>query len=706
MSFEKTRSRMALETFTVMVSDALLKQPTPAANLPGMPSSKSPRVSSPKPPGTKGGSKPPGFKPPEGNDPDRDPESGGYREGTKRKWKKGWHIKLGGEWLPYRQDKNQVFVEGEGWKNVKEHIEGAETAKQPKGVKPKEPKIVGELMQLGKAVRDETVSMDHAESVTNNSMKRMGKKFRELQQMVLGDEEKKQLEQIAGKARKFAEARDDAIQNDDRKGMADAVDVLGSIAADMGKVIEAAKEKRQEEEIASRRKEREFIYEKSEFSDAPWEGKIEEIEKSILSPSKDREKYGGKSVSLVYFDKADDGTRSVYKPDGCSIPVELTGRIGSLDPTVPVGDREAAAFEVDRVLGFGIVPPTFVKETKVSKEDRQEALRQVEEHPSIKKYLDGTKGENVQKWAQGIMKRDMNPGTGSDSVDGAAQLLLEDAKEAADSEFGSIVGLEDRYEKDEKFRFSMQKLAVFDYITGATDRHFGNFMIREDGGVYAIDNGLNFTVPGEENPADVKDFSSVPAHIIKEKSKGKVDPRIVEQLQKASVGQLKKVMGVKGLHKELMPMVERIRNVVETGRIPDVPNDMDSKMQKLKKFFASGQASTAKIPPSGERVRRRNVPTIQHSLDPLEILKRKRKRIIDIVSGPPDKRKTIGTFVFEGAEVSLKGGKDSPLIQNAVVNGIQGVMGKTFEMKDGEEFMDNLQIAFKGSLVRAVPRGD
>lgn len=545
--------------------------------------------------------------------------------------------------------------------------------KEEREEKPKKPEIQTDLKKLERDVRDKKISMEQAQTETRSAMKKMGEKYRELQGSTESEKGKKALAQIAEQARNFADKRAEAVRSDDRKQMAEAVDMLESIAGDLGEALEGIKEKSGVKE---------FIYKKAELSTAPWEGKISDIEEAVTAPSKYRDQSTKKSISLVYFEEAEDGTRSVYKPDGFAPPIPLTGRMDSLDPSVSISDREVAAFEVDRVLGFGLVPPTFKKESVVPEEERKQAVDQIRNSPHIKQMRRGDK--ETRQWIDEVLEKGMNSGTGADDVEGAAQYFIEDAEEAADYGVDEIL---ERYEKDDNFRFNMQKLAVFDYITGATDRHFANFMVSKKGDVFAIDNGLNFTVPGKKDVSAIEDFTSVPAHLVQEEGKGKVDDRIVKQLQRVDIKQLKRIMEERGLKKETSPMLARLNSVVEGGRLPEVENDMTAKFRRYKRERAATVSASLE-------------------LDPLRIMKETKAKpiVVEIISGSPKKRKSLGTFFFDGKRVSVKSAKKSATIERIKQSGVRGLLGKHYTMEDGKNFILSLPWAIHGSMVQAIRR--
>jgi len=526
MSFVMLRSRLALETFNGMVSGySVEKQGVATATPPKMP--KPPKMSLPKLPKPK----PEGYEKPGGSDPDRDPETGAYREGTKREWKSGWHIKLSDDWLPYNPDKDKVFVEGEGWKDTKEHADSLGVSLDKPSEKPKpsekkpeeaekKPDISSDINQIREDLEANKISMDQAKTSTGSVMHRMGNKFRELKEKAGDPESRKRLNSVAKRAQTAAEKRKQALTDDNKKLMTEAVKLLDDLAKELGEVVEETSPKKEKSE------EREFIYKKADLSTAPWEGKIANIEKAMGTKTKNRAFVTGQgNLSGVFFDETEGGAKIAYKPEGFGDPPHTKRATLREGPTS--ADRESSAFALDRILGFGIVPPTFHRESNVSLEDKKSFSRET--------------GKKVN--------------LGTEKADGSAQLFVKGVSVMnSDKSMGELYST-----MSDIGRFNVQKKAVFDYITGNTDGHSGNVMIDGDQ-VYAIDNGLAFPDKG-----DMGQFKSIPMRAVQGREGGKINKRIIEQLTKIDKELVKKSMEESGLVSEAESVLKRIDNVVKSG---------------------------------------------------------------------------------------------------------------------------------------------
>ena len=519
MSFMMLKSRLALEAFNGMVSRSVVKQGTEIPKIPKVP--KPAKIKLPKP-------KPEGYKPPTASDPDRDPETGGYREGTKRNWKTGWHIKLEGDWEPYRPDTNEVFIEGEGWKDADKHAESlgislAEPKKPTDNKKPSEKKKTGvssDIARLKEDLEGNKISMDQAKTESRALMQKMGDKFREVQEKASDPESKKKLLGIAKKAQEFADKRKEALNSDNRKLMAEAMGLFDSVSEALGEASESLSGEKKEKSGM-----REFVYEKAALSTAPWEGKISDIEKAVGTKTKARTFVSGEgNLSGVFFDETEGGVKVAYKPEGFGDSPSSKRATLRAGPTS--ADREVAAFALDRLFGFGVVPPTFHRDSEVSVEDKRSFIRET--------------GKKVN--------------LDSDESEGSAQLFVKG--ESLGKEGKSISSLYDGMKDSAKF--DVQKMAVFDYLVGNTDRHQGNIMVDGDH-VYAIDNGLAFPEKG-----NLGQFKSVAMRAIQLRG-GKVDNRIIDQLKKVDQNTLKSVMKDQGLSEEADGVLERLNNVIKSG---------------------------------------------------------------------------------------------------------------------------------------------
>ncbi|MBK9179315.1 MAG: SCO1664 family protein [Acidimicrobiales bacterium] len=158
--------------------------------------------------------------------------------------------------------------------------------------------------------------------------------------------------------------------------------------------------------------------------------------------------WSSNATFLVDLRLGDATTRAVYKP--------VRGERPLWDFPPGLHRREAAAFELSVALGWGIVPPTVVR--------------------------DGTLGE------------------------GSVQLFVD-----ADFEQHYFTLYE-----DDGLHPQLRRICVFDLLMNNTDRKSGHCLLGTDGRVWAIDNGLCFSTEpklrtviwefgGEEVPAELLD---------------------------------------------------------------------------------------------------------------------------------------------------------------------------------------------------------
>lgn len=133
--------------------------------------------------------------------------------------------------------------------------------------------------------------------------------------------------------------------------------------------------------------------------------------------------WSSNATFLVAFDDA-EGTRAVYKP--------LRGERPLWDFPAGLHRREVAAFELSHALGWGVVPPTVLR--------------------------DGPHGE------------------------GSVQLFVD--ADFAQHYFTILEG--GRHRED------LEAICAFDLVANNTDRKGGHCLLGGDDRVYAIDNGLSF----------------------------------------------------------------------------------------------------------------------------------------------------------------------------------------------------------------------
>lgn len=134
-----------------------------------------------------------------------------------------------------------------------------------------------------------------------------------------------------------------------------------------------------------------------------------------------------------------DGFKGVFK--------SMRGEAPNARMSIPGGTyykREIAAYELDRILDVGLVPPTTLR-TEIT-DSSGKTVKDI---------------GSIQKWEEGT-----------------AYCLIDDS-------------LEDKINIIDK-----QKMSLLDFIMFNEDRHAGNFLVKKDGHLVAIDNGFCF---GEDN---------------------------------------------------------------------------------------------------------------------------------------------------------------------------------------------------------------
>lgn len=188
------------------------------------------------------------------------------------------------------------------------------------------------------------------------------------------------------------------------------------------------------------------------IGNVPWRDDSEPIEKFLAADDgsnrkewkyKGRQDNAGFHVNVVWHEVFNNGQKAVVKPEGGSAPP--TEYRGGLDDSVTQSQREVTAYELDKVLGLGVVPPTTYSQ-KTFPEDKKDMA-------------------SAQLFCAGKNKTQMD---------------------AAGKSMDAIV------KNSLSMRISVSKIACFDVIVGSCDRHGNNLVMDEDRGeAYAIDNGLS-----------------------------------------------------------------------------------------------------------------------------------------------------------------------------------------------------------------------
>ena len=151
----------------------------------------------------------------------------------------------------------------------------------------------------------------------------------------------------------------------------------------------------------------------------------------------------GENINGVYICKTTEGTLAYNKPvSECSTAFDAEGMTAD-----SLADREVAAYELDKLLGYDLVPTTVMRT----------------DGPAVDKY--GNKGKGSLQ-------------LGVDGVNCAA--LTYSQRQA--------------WANDSANQEAMAKMMVIDYVVANRDRHENNFKIGNngdvDGKLYLIDNGF------------------------------------------------------------------------------------------------------------------------------------------------------------------------------------------------------------------------
>lgn len=453
--------------------------------------------------------------------------------GTEGRPRKMWRYTTETGRRGYSKDKPQV---------------GAEAESAEDGEDAGEPKIVSEVDTVRDSLKSGTIAPDAIASKLSEFSNRAMKQMRKIKGDVKpGSDESKTLGEAMGLMQEFSDAKsaagtDPAKLEAALKKFNTAADKIQEVthevnAAKKGeKKPEGAKDQgKPEDKPAGQETPKEeakdknaFVYEKAELSTAAWEGKIQEIEKAIGTKTTKRgfpSNSGNKSG--VMFDMTEGGAKVVFKPDALEDPVSESRR--SLRADVSGSSREMAGFKLDRIFGFGVVPPTFYRESDVSDEDVKNMAKN---NPALAKKKGGKMTGSAQAFVRGESFESM-------AVADESLTLSKLYK-----------GLGD------KGKLNLQKMAIFDYISGNTDRHTGNIMVDGDD-IYAIDQGRCF--PGK----DRSQFNSKPLNALSY-TKEKIDPRIIKKLQSVDLDQVSKTMREHGMGPESVHVVDRIQDILKS----------------------------------------------------------------------------------------------------------------------------------------------
>ncbi|MBI5307042.1 MAG: hypothetical protein HZB37_01570, partial [Planctomycetes bacterium] len=160
----------------------------------------------------------------------------------------------------------------------------------------------------------------------------------------------------------------------------------------------------------------------------------------------------GREIDHVVYDRWMGGARGPEKiifKDGSAVMFKCDIRHYWMaqNPDTPI--REAIAYQIDRSIGLGLVPKTQVIDDTIN---------------------------NVR-------------------YDGSIQEWIHDAKDGYSIE---------KFSPEEKKDFD--RLKIFDFVIGNSDRHLGNVLFTSDGKLHAIDHNASLIISAED---DILSFSDV-----------------------------------------------------------------------------------------------------------------------------------------------------------------------------------------------------
>ena len=300
-----------------------------------------------------------------------------------------------------------------------------------------------------------------------------------------------------------------------------------------------------------------YRYAKAPLSTAPWEGQIEEIEKGLKSNETSRKvNFTAENVNASYRDTLPDGRMAITKPEYLGYSIEYLRPFdkNGLRPEIPCGVREVLAFELDRVLGLGVVPPTVYKRTVLKGDLLKKGLQKAEEAESF--------GDHYHNLTVAPGLHDVFERTKQGRVEGSSQSFVDDAEEFRDLS---------RYNKlNDTQKFDLIKIAVFDYISGNLDRHLNNMLCTKDN-VVAIDQGLCFPVSSKKakSPGHLKRLRSRAFKLVLSKMNGVIPDTILEQLATVDEKQFMRPFRKRKMLSEGKGAWARLQNLLQMGEFSD-----------------------------------------------------------------------------------------------------------------------------------------
>lgn len=260
----------------------------------------------------------------------------------------------------------------------------------------------------------------------------------------------------------------------------------------------------------------------------------------LMSPPRD-------SVNPCFFVEQDDEHKGVFKSDVGAAPVG-NFRFRKFDNDVSQSSRELAAYQLDSMLGFGVVPATKYGTYDLG--------------PAGKKLW----RNYAHRISEGEENLNMVPGVIQERAENVFD-LIDYSEYAAENETG-ITDMEDVM--DSLDQNSVRAVAVLDYLIGNTDRHAGNLLINRDTkAVIAIDHGLAF--PDVPYPRGVRSW---PYAYLDKKNDLSVPQEILDRLatiKKDDVVNMMYNVGF-GMRPDNVPeadvVMEKIEGLLETGELP------------------------------------------------------------------------------------------------------------------------------------------
>jgi hypothetical protein len=260
------------------------------------------------------------------------------------------------------------------------------------------------------------------------------------------------------------------------------------------------------------------------------------------------------NVNATFFNKLANGVEVVFKPEGLGYGIARLRGSRYYNIKVREVEREKCAYELDRVLGIGLVPPVVVREDTIPEKYMKE----------LKDFKEG-EDPNMQlgKW----------PGHGDWKAKGSAMYKVPNSENWAGSEMRRRAVTNGVSSLPKHTQFDLMKMACFDYITGTTDRHYRNLMVDPQGRLAAIDHGLCFpwnADPKSSNPmTGGSGFRSEPFNFLVDDHalRGKLDSDIIKHLKTIKKPDLMAAMKPYKLEQEGEHCWMRLQALVKAGRL-------------------------------------------------------------------------------------------------------------------------------------------